>query len=595
MASASATLGVLHLFIWQSRREEYGHLLFFIMTGSIAACAAGELLLMHASTAERYAALLRWIHVPLAGVILSMVGFVYFYFAAGRAWLAVAVCALRLLVLVLNFTTGANINFESVTALDRITQWGGATYAVPVGILNPWWVLAQVNNVLLVAFLADACVSLWMRGEAVARRSALFVAGGMLFCVLGITLVTIGTFAGGLRLPTTITPFYLAVAVAMGYRLGADVLRADQLSRDLRDSERRSELAAHAARLALWSWDTASDEFWMNSIGRNLFGIPQGTVRGIEPLLARVAPEDRGRVDAVMKETVRGGGALEVEFRTAGAPARWIATRAEVERLQAEGALLRGVSIDVSEQRRAERELAQQRDQLAQLSHVAAFGEMAGSIAHEINQPLMAILSNAQAAQRFLAHDTPDLAEVRAAIADIVDDDRRASEVIRRLRALLQKGEVQRVPLDLNTVVKEVLRLMRDELTSRGVMASVELAPQLPWLLGDRIQLQQVLLNLVTNACDAMDGMGLRQLSVRTFAAAGGGVGVSIADSGRGIPAADLDRIFEPFVTSKEQGMGLGLSVCRKIVAAHGGRLWAESDGEGASLHFTLSPTGGLQ
>lgn len=167
--------------------------------------------------------------------------------------------------------------------------------------------------------------------------------------------------------------------------------------------------------------------------------------------------------------------------------------------------------------------------------------------------------------------------------------------MIHRLRVLLRKGEVQRGPLDLNDIVADVLRLTRNELMNRGVVASAELAADLPASLGDRIQLQQVLLNLVMNSCDAMDGVGGRhQLIVRTRVADGAGVEVSVSDSGGGIPAADLERIFEPFVTSKEHGMGLGLSVCRTIVAAHGGRLWAESvDGKGATLRFALPVAGG--
>lgn len=590
MAAASATLGLLHLFIWRSRRAEYGHLLFFILTGSIAACAAGELMIMHASTPERYAAMVRWTHVPLSAVIFSVVGFVYFHFGVGRAWLAVAVCAVRSLALVLDFTTGVNINFESITSIVEVTQWGDARYSVPVGTVNPCWAVAQLGNLLLTIFLADACRSLWARGDRASRQSAVFVGGGLLFFVILVVGFGLGTFVGGLHLPTMITPAFLMVAMPMGYQLGVDVVRAAQLARDLRDSERRSELAAHAARLALWSWDTATDEFWMNPIGRVLLDLPQGSERGIEPLLARIDPQDRDRVRQGIMETVSSGGAFELEFRVINSPARWITTRAEVERLQTGNALLRGVSIDISDQRSAERELAQQRDQLAQLSHVAAFGEMAGSIAHEINQPLMAILSNAQAAQRFMAREVPDLGEVRAAIADIVDDDKRASEVIRRLRALLQTGEVQQGPLELNAVVTEVIGLMRRDLMNRGILISLDLAPQRISVLGDPIQLQQVLLNLMTNARDAMEGVeGARQLVVRTFCADDGDVGVSVSDSGHGIPATDLERIFEPFVTSKKQGMGLGLSVCRKIIAAHGGRLWAERvDGKGTTLRFTL-------
>ncbi len=597
LAAASGTLGLLHLVIWLRRRSEYAQLLFFCLTASIAACGALELMMMRATTAAQYASALRWAHVPLSVAILSMVGFVRFYFAAGRTWLASAVGATRLLALVLNFTSGVNLNFASIGALQSVTLPGGAAFSVPVGTLNPWWVAAEIDNVLLVAFLVDASVTLWRRGGAVDRRRALLVGGGLIFCVVSVLALALWTFFGGLRLPTVVAPAFLAVAMAMGYELGADTLRAAQLSLDLHDSERRSGLAARAARLAMWSWDPTGDELWLNSIGRALFDIPTDPRPRLAALLARIDSRDRERVHHAIRESLRDGGALELEFRLTGpqGATRWIATRGEVEAPGSGGALLRAVSSDVSERRRVEREVMEQRNELAHLSRVAALGEMAGSLAHEINQPLMAILSNARAAQRFMAHAQPDLEELRAIVADIVEDDKRAGEVINRLRGLLRKGEVQRRPVDVNNVVMDVLQLTRNELINRGVTATTELDASLPALLGDRVQLQQVLLNLVMNSCDAMDGAagGAQLIVLRTRIAEEGAVEVSVCDSGRGIPAAELERIFEPFVTSKPQGMGLGLSVCRRIIAAHGGRLWAESaDGRGATLRFTLPMTG---
>lgn len=594
LATASATLGLLSLFIWRSRRSEYAHLLFFLMAGSIAGVAAFELDMMHATTPGQYAAALRWVHVPLTVVILAIVGFVRRYFQAGNRWLAAAVCTVRLLVLVLNFTTGDNINFAHIVTVRHVTLAGNAGFAVPVGTLNPWWLVAQLDNLLLLIFLVNASLTLWRRGDFIARRRAQLVGGGLVVCVVCVVALALGTFFGGLRLPTVVTPAFLAVALAMGSELGADALRAAQLSRDLRDSERRSELTAQAAQLALWSWDPATDELWTNAITRSLFSIPQDGRYGLNQFLDRVHPEDRERLKDSISGALTGDGSFELELRVAASPVRWIATRGQIERRESGHHLVRGVSLDVSERRRAERELAQQREELTHLSRVAALGELAGSLAHEINQPLMAIMSNAQAAQRFMASASPDLGEVRAAIADIVEDDRRAGEVIRRLRALLRKGEVQLGPLDINDVVAEVLRLSRSELMNRGVAAATELATGLPTLLGDRIQLQQVLLNLVLNACDAMQGSpGNRQLAVRTGLADGNAVEVSVTDCGRGIPPVDLERIFEPFVTSKDHGMGLGLSVCRTIIGAHGGRLWAENmSGGGATLKFVLPRTG---
>ena len=528
-----------------------------------------------------------------------MVGFVRCYFEAGRTWLAAAVCAKQLLMLALNFTPGVNLSFPNVTALGCVILRGGTGFSVPVGAPNLWWILAQLGNLLRVMFLADSAATLWQRGDAVDRCRALLVGGGLILCVVyGVTL-SFWLFTGHLGLPLLVAPALLAAAVTMSYEVGADAPRAAQLSRDLRDSEGSLELAAQVARLALWWWDMGKDELRMNAIGRALFNIPQDKRRGLAAFLSRIDLEDRERVRNAICETAHKGGCFELEFRisTPGGPTRWVAMRGELARRDRGNAVLRGVSLDISERRRVEREVREQRNELTHLSRVATLGEMAGSLAHEINQPLMAILSNAQAAQRLLARDNPDLAEVRAAVADIVEDDRRAGQVIHRLRALLRKGEVQRDPLDVNSVVADVLRLMRSELMNRGIVANAETAPNLPSVLGDGIQLQQVLLNLVMNGCDAMEGDDAsHQLVVRTRLAGGAGVEVSVSDSGRGIPAADLERVFEPFVTTKEHGMGLGLSVCRMIVAAHGGRLWAESvEGKGTTMRFALPVAGESQ
>jgi C4-dicarboxylate-specific signal transduction histidine kinase len=253
---------------------------------------------------------------------------------------------------------------------------------------------------------------------------------------------------------------------------------------------------------------------------------------------------------------------------------------------------MRGVSLDITARKQAELEVQQQRNELAHLSRVTMLGELSGSLAHELNQPLTAILSNAQAALRFLAHENADLNEVREILSDIVNEDKRAGEVIRRLRLLLKKGEVQHQPLDVNEVVMEVLKLVRSDLVNQGVTMHTNLAPDLPVLQGDRVQLQQVLLNLVMNACDAMATTARddRQIILRTDLSEASAVRISVADCGDGIAPDKLDQVFEPFVTSKSHGMGLGLAVCRTIITAHGGRLWASNNPQrGATFHFTLT------
>ncbi len=240
---------------------------------------------------------------------------------------------------------------------------------------------------------------------------------------------------------------------------------------------------------------------------------------------------------------------------------------------------------------RAELEIAQQRNQLTHLARVNMLGELSGSIVHELGQPLTAILSNAQAAQRFVARPEPDLNEVRDILEDIVADDQRAVEVIRRLRQLLKRGEVHFQPVSANEIVEDVLKLLRSELIDRGVAVRTELASSLPILQGDRVELQQVLINLITNACDAMADMpsGARALTIRTGPGGNDCVLISVCDTGPGIEEGKLEQVFEPFFSSKINGVGLGLSVCRTIINAHGGKLWAgQHAGGGAAFHLML-------
>jgi PAS domain S-box-containing protein len=252
-----------------------------------------------------------------------------------------------------------------------------------------------------------------------------------------------------------------------------------------------------------------------------------------------------------------------------------------------------GFKQDITERKRAELENEQQRNQMAHLSRIATVSELSSSLAHELNQPLAIILTNAQAAQRFLAQEPPDVAEARDILADIVSEDQRAGEVIRRLRSLLKQGQTSLLPLDVNETVKVVLHLTRSDLIWQSVMVRQSLSDNLPLVSGDHIQLQQVLLNLILNACDAMaaNPPENRYLTLTT-AHCEGAVRISVSDSGCGLPP-DAKRIFEPFYTTKQHGLGLGLSICTSIVRAHQGRLWGETRGEAEVSNGAATARGG--
>jgi PAS domain S-box-containing protein len=250
---------------------------------------------------------------------------------------------------------------------------------------------------------------------------------------------------------------------------------------------------------------------------------------------------------------------------------------------------------DLTEKKRVEQTLRKTRSELARIARQTTMGEMTASIAHDIKQPLAAIVTNGNAVLRWLASATPDLDEVRAALKRIINDGHRASQVIASIRAMFGKGAQERARVDVNDVVNEVLALMQAELHGQHVSVQSELLDELPQVLAHRVQLQQVILNLITNAAEAMHAITdrARMLRVTSQKQDDGSVLVAVADSGTGIDPDDMDRIFDAFFTTKDNGMGMGLSICRSIVKAHGGRLWASAGVPHGSIFHVVLPTDG--
>lgn len=252
----------------------------------------------------------------------------------------------------------------------------------------------------------------------------------------------------------------------------------------------------------------------------------------------------------------------------------------------------RGVGRHITERRLAEEALRAMQAELAHVNRVTTMGQLSASIAHEVNQPIAATVTNAQAALRWLRAEPPDLDEVRASLSRIVEDGKRAGNVIGGIRALIHKVPSRKDWFDLNEAILEMLVLTRSEALKHGISLQTRLAPDFPMVQGDRTQLQQVILNLILNAIEAMDDLddGTRELSISTGTEASGGVRVTVRDSGPGLDPADVERVFQAFYTTKPKGMGMGLAICRSMVEAHGGRMWASANegGGGAVFQFTL-------
>jgi C4-dicarboxylate-specific signal transduction histidine kinase len=246
---------------------------------------------------------------------------------------------------------------------------------------------------------------------------------------------------------------------------------------------------------------------------------------------------------------------------------------------------------DVTERKRAEEALQNAQTELTHISRVTTLGEMTASIAHEMNQPLAAVVTNGSACLRWLMGESPNLDEARDAARRVIRDGNRASEIISRIRALLQKTATDKAPLDINEAIQEVVLLTHHEAARKGVTLRLKLTDGLPPVFGDRVQLQQVALNLLMNGVEAMASVHdrSRELVIYSGAHESDQVLVSVQDCGTGIAMEDLEKIFDAFYTTKSQGMGMGLAISRSIIEAHGGRLWAtQNEGEGATFQFTL-------
>jgi C4-dicarboxylate-specific signal transduction histidine kinase len=295
---------------------------------------------------------------------------------------------------------------------------------------------------------------------------------------------------------------------------------------------------------------------------------------------------------AAIQRVLTNGGHYESEFRVIlrDGSVRWIAARGRCPALVNDRPTrILGVAIDITRQKQAAAEAQLQREELAHLSRVATMSALSGSLAHELNQPLTSILANTYAGQSIVSKDAPDLAEARAIFADIDSAACRAGDIIERMRTLLRRGEVAHQPVDVKESLDELLRLTRTDLIARGVSVTDLTSGDLPAVMADRVQLQQILLNLIKNAGDAMRAnlpedrkltltTSLEQHELR----------IGVLDCGVGLPD-DIESLFQPFHSTKEGGLGMGLSICRSLVSAHGGRLWAEPRAtRGAAFYVAL-------
>jgi PAS domain S-box-containing protein len=342
-----------------------------------------------------------------------------------------------------------------------------------------------------------------------------------------------------------------------------------------------------------FAWMVGDGEIvWSEECAR-IYGYAPAHKPTVEALMAMVHPDDRARVQQSYERVVEAGNQIDTEHRLvlADGATKYVHVVAHAIAENGHGRQFVGALMDVTETRLAQEQLQQAQANLAHVARVTTLGQLTASIGHEVNQPLAAIVTNGEAAQRFLRRDPPDLDEVRDALTGMIAEGRRASEIVKRIRSMVQKDTARTVPVDVNALLSESASLVQREVAANRVVLQLEFTPGLPPVPGDAVQLQQVVINLMVNAIQAMADIEgrMRRLVLRSSLDEAGAITVAVQDSGPGFSEDKAAQLFDAFYTTKSDGMGMGLSICRTIIEAHGGRITATAvEGEGAIFSFSL-------
>ncbi len=586
--AASFMLGLLHLMLWFKDRRSQVYLLSVLMAFSAGAGSMTELALLHAHSIDAYRVLIRWENFFVFTLLVPMVWFVRARLPAARRWLAVLITALWTVAILANWLSPYSLVYSHITDLRQMPTFWGEQFTLASGQPNPWVHLSNLASVLIVVYVIDAAARTWRAGD---RRRAILVGGSVAtFMVLGGIHAPL-VDAGLIETPYMVSFAFLAIVLALSYELVSNAVLASRYAKEIRANEQRWRSLLTEVQLAVIGIDPAGRVNYANPFLERLIGRPAQDLIG-KPMASLVQAGDRAELTERLAAASRTGPRPHSRWDlvcASGAVRSLAWSTVRLNDTDDSYAGLLSIGEDMTERLAAERDLERTRREMERLGRVSMLGELVSALAHELNQPLTAILSNTQAARRFLAMESPDPHELREILDDIVADDKRAADVIQRLRRMLRKGEVEREHFPIREPIRAVLGLLNGELERLGISVREELDPALPPVDADRVETQQVIMNLLMNAAQALSESPPGQREILICAGcAGADAVVSVEDTGPGISADALARAFEPFYTSRSGGLGIGLAICRRILEAHGGRIWGENTNCGARFSFTL-------
>ena len=588
-AAASFMLGLLHLLLWSKDRHAGVYLLSMLMAFSGGANALTELALMHAQSIDAYRLLLQWENLFVFTLLVPMVWYVQARLPTARRWLATFITLLWFAAIVMNWRSPYSLVYQQIDALRQMPTFWGEQFTVAVGPANPWVQLSNLASLLIVIYVLDAAAGAWRRGE---RRRAALVGGSVAtFMVLGGLQAPL-IDAGIIEMPYMISFAFLAIVLALSYELVSNAVLASRYAKEIRANEQRWRSLLTDVQLAVIGVDPEARINYANPYLERLIGRRSEELMG-RPVADLFPADDQAELKARLAAAAQTGPRPRSRWRlicSAGEQRSLVWSTVRLNHSDGRYAGLLSIGEDITERLAAERSLERSRHELERIGRVNVVGELVSTLAHELNQPLAAILSNAQAARRFLGAAQPDLDELQAILDDIVRDDKRAGEVIHHLRLLIRDGEMSREPLALGETVRQVLGLISNELDAQGISVRQEIDPALPPVEAGRVETQQVIMNLLANTVHALAQAApeRRKILIRARREGADAALISIEDQGPGIAVEVLPKLFEPFFTTRDGGLGMGLAICRRIVKAGARRIWAENTGQGARFSFTL-------
>ncbi len=587
LASASIVIGVMHLFLWRQDLSRNYFLFSSVMAVAAGAVALTELALAKSHTLVDIPIILKLGNLSIGVTVVAMTWFLHRYLGTGRRWLLWTITGLWSCGIVVNFGSTWSLTFAEVTGLREMTTFWGEPYHLILGSGNPLKLLADLASILVAVFVIEASVQAWRTGRL---RQAGITGGAISFFIIAAGIHTPLVDAGLVKTPYMISLAFVAIVAALNYELALNVSRSMHRARKIEAGQRRWNSLLANVQLAVLDLDPAgmirfANPFFLARTGFDFGDIKDLHISELIPVERRTEFIERlqkglagsPRPSSRWPMLVSGGSLLTFDWNTVGL---------RTVDGQPDGML--SIGADVTDQIRTERELDQTRLALDRVNRANVLGEFVSAIAHELNQPLTALLANAQVARRYLTADPPQVEAARQMLELIIRDDKRAAEVIRRLHSLVARGKVERESLDLNSVITETVELCNRDIRDRGVTVTLDLDPDLALVQAGRVEFQQVVLNLLLNSLQALEEVteANRRILLATSTHPDG-ARFTIEDSGPGLSDTAKTGLFTPFGRGRAGGVGMGLAICRRIIEAHGGSIQTERVARGGSC-FTV-------